>query len=224
MSEARTLANAPMPARIARLPRDARGYPIPWFVATLDDGSRDFRIADGDKRSDAVRFDLCWLCGQPLGANLAFTIGPMCAVNRISAEPPGHYDCATYSARVCPFLATPQMVRREAGKPEGIVSLKDGPGLAIERNPGVALVWSTRRYDIMVLDRRDRSKFLCQLGDPTGVDFWCRGRRATRDEIVASLESGLPILEASCQLDDDPAASRAALAQQYETALLLVPA
>lgn len=224
MSDARTLANAPMPPRIARLPRDHRGYPIPWFVAVLDDGSRDFRIADGDKRRDAVRFSLCWVCGGPLGANLAFTIGPMCAVNRISAEPPGHYDCATYSARVCPFLATPQMVRREAGKPEGITSLKDGPGIAIERNPGVALVWGTRRYDIMLLDPRDSSKFLCQLGDPTHIDFWCRGRPATREEILASMESGMPLLEASCDMDDDPAASRAALANQYQTALALVPA
>ena len=213
-----------MPPRIARLPRNERGYPIPWFVAVQDDGTRDFRIADGDRRIDAVQDDLCWVCGGRLGANLAFVIGPMCAVNRISAEPPGHYDCATYSARVCPFLATPQMVRREGGKPPGITTLRDGPGHAIERNPGVALVWSCRRYDVMVLDRADQSRFLCKMGEPTRVEFWCRGRRATRDEIMKSMESGLPILQQACQLDDNPAESLAFLATQYQTALGLVPA
>lgn len=81
-----------MPPRIARLPRNKVGYPIPWFVAHLDDGTRDFRIAGQEQHIRAMRERLCYVCGGPLGGFGAFTIGPMCAVNRISSEPPAHRD------------------------------------------------------------------------------------------------------------------------------------
>ena len=97
-TQPRTLANAPMPPAVAALPRNAQGYPIPWFVATLSDGSRDFRVASGERWHDAVRFNKCWVCGRTYGRFMSFLIGPMCAVNRITAEPPCHYDCAVYAA------------------------------------------------------------------------------------------------------------------------------
>src|SRR5215831_18617572 len=106
----------PLPRRMKALPVD-RGYPVPWFVEWID-GVPDFRIMDGRKLVRAVRERLCWVCGQPLGSFLAFTVGPMCAVNRISSEPPSHRDCAVFSAKACPFLTRPTMRRREAGRPE----------------------------------------------------------------------------------------------------------
>ena len=38
----------PMPSRIAALPVDERGYPVPWFVAWID-GKPEFRCADPAK-------------------------------------------------------------------------------------------------------------------------------------------------------------------------------
>ena len=35
-----------VPTRIARLERDPRGYPIPWFVDRPAGGSIDFRVMD----------------------------------------------------------------------------------------------------------------------------------------------------------------------------------
>ena len=105
-----------------------RGYPVPWFVAWLDDdgkpaecgaGTPDFRIILEGAAMTAHRFNLCWLCGQRLGSHNAFVVGPVCAVNRTSAEPPMHLDCATWSVQGCPFLTRPHMHRREAGLPEG---------------------------------------------------------------------------------------------------------
>ena len=96
------------PVRIARLPKDERGYPVPWFVAwLLDDldgraheversrpGARpDFRILASGARELAVKKRLCWVCGEPLGVHQVFAIGPMCAVNRTTMEPPGHRAC-----------------------------------------------------------------------------------------------------------------------------------
>src|SRR5258706_13105104 len=79
-----------MPERIKNLPHDPeRGYPIPFFVAYVN-GKPDFRIADDEKRVRSVKERLCWICGEKLGRYLAFTIVPMCAITRPSAEPPMH--------------------------------------------------------------------------------------------------------------------------------------
>jgi len=226
-SQPRTLGNAPMPANMAALPRNAQGYPIPWFVATLPDGSRDFRIASGERWHDAVRFNKCWVCGRTYGRFMSFLIGPMCAVNRITAEPPCHHECAVYSARCCPFMAAPQMRRRESGKPE-----ESGPpaGVAIERNPGVGLVWTTRQYRIMRVAQQAgpdgevavQAGKLIQLGDPTRLEWYAEGRDATLAEIRESMRTGLPLLEQAADLDDNPAMARVMLAKQWADANALL--
>jgi hypothetical protein len=195
------------PARIALLPVDRRGYPVPWFVAWID-GEPEFRVADGDKKIIAINEKRCWVCGQQLGSFLAFTVGPMCAVNRISGEPPSHRECAEYSARACPFLSRPNMRRREAGMPE---EADAAPGLSIKRNPGVALVWITKSFKI----RRVDNGFLCVMGDPREVLCFAEGRLATADEIRASVDSGLPLLRAAAEQDGP----RAIEALEQQTAI-----
>jgi hypothetical protein len=201
-----------MPERIGRLPVD-RGYPVPWFVEWID-GKPEFRIADGRKLRDAVRFDLCWICGEHRGRNVSFVIGPMCAVNRVSAEPPAHRDCAIYSAQRCPFLANPAMRRRERHLPEDAAV---PAGISIPRNPGVALVWSTRDYRIVPAD----GGVLFHLGDPLETLWFAHGRPATRDEVMGSIDTGLPILRDMAE--QDGAAAVRQLDEQLRTALMLVP-
>jgi hypothetical protein len=77
----------PLPERIKQLPIDERGYPIPWFVDWVD-GKPEFRAMDGRKLVRAIKERLCWVCGQPLGVNLAFVAGPMCGINRVSSRTP----------------------------------------------------------------------------------------------------------------------------------------
>lgn len=137
----------PLPSRIAALPIDARGYPVPWFVPWLADGTPEFRAMDIEKWGLAVRDRRCWICGGPLGRWLTFPVGPMCGINRTSAEPPSHLDCATWSACNCPFLSRPQMRRRE-DETFGPELAKEQAGFAITRNPGVTLVWTTRSYEV----------------------------------------------------------------------------
>lgn len=203
----------PLPDRMRSLPLDHRGYPVPFFVAWVD-GKPDFRVADGAKRRDCVRFHLCWLCGQTLGRHMAFVIGPMCAVNRVSAEPPSHRDCAEFAAKACPFLAMPKMERREGGIPDGV---KDPAGVMIRRNPGVILVWVTRGYEIFNAGNGQ----LIRIGDPTETLWFAEGRPATRAEVEASIQTGLPALEAACAGDEE---QLAALRAATETARTLLPA
>src|SRR5215831_3288717 len=103
-----------LPRRLKALPVDARGYPVPWFVA-WHDGVPDFRIADTAKWRRAVRERRCWVCGDRLGRYLAFVIGPMCGINRTTTEPPLHRECAEWSVMNCPFLVRPHAKRRENG-------------------------------------------------------------------------------------------------------------
>lgn len=199
-----TTAEVPMPARLAKLPRDKHGRVVPWFVA-WPGGQPDHRIADQAKFGEALRFGRCWLCGGPLGAYKAFIVGPMCAVNRIDAEPPSHRDCAIYSVQVCPWLMTPVMRRRDSGKTElGVVN---PAGVMIERNPGVTLVWISKSYRLMRVSASEgaESGVLLMMGDPVETLWWAEGRPATRQEILDSIASGLPLLREQAEKDGPPA-------------------
>jgi hypothetical protein len=179
-----------MPDRVARLPLDPRGYPIPWFVNIDKEGVADFRIIGPGKVERAVKQGVCWICGERLGVNRAFVIGPMCAINRISSEPPSHRDCAEYGARACPFLTRPHMRRRENDLPEVIVP---AAGFGVDRNPGATLVWITKDYEIRNAEH-GAPGLLFHLGDPLETLWYAEGRAATATEIWTSVRTGLPIL------------------------------
>jgi hypothetical protein len=143
---------------------------------------------------EAVRHKRCWVCGEPLGRVLAFVIGPMCAVTRTTSEPPCHRDCAEWSVAACPFLLRPRMRRNEQGLPDETV---DPAGFALDRNPGVPVVWVTRSYTTFnpaTVDPSAGQGVLITVGDPLDVLWFHQGRRATRGEAADSIQSGLPAL------------------------------
>jgi hypothetical protein len=212
----RSIADLEMPPRIARLPLDRRGYPVPWFVAYID-REPDFRVVRPRGVDQALSESRCWICGQlMLDTRVAYVVGPMCAVNRTSAEPPSHRDCARYAARACPFLTRPHARRRENNLPEN----GGAPGLMIRRNPGVALVWITRQPLRVFEDGRGGRLF--DIGEPVAAEWYAEGRSATRAEVMASIESGLPILRAEAEKDGADAC--AALDGLTANAMEIVPA
>ena len=208
------VAAVPMPDRIRWLPVSDKGYPVPWFVAWID-GAPDFRVVERGKLDEAVRRKVCWVCGHRLGSYLAMTLGPMCAVNRTISEPPSHRDCATFSALVCPFLSNPRMRRREAGLPSDVVEM---PGNGIKRNPGAVAVWITRGYKPFAVP----GGRLFTFDDPVQVDWYAQGRVATRDEVMASITSGLPLLQAEAATEGPQAV--AALKRMTAKAMQYLPA
>lgn len=190
-----------MPGRIRQLPRNKVGYPIPFFVGVnTDTGELDFRITDVAKEIRCIRESLCWICGQTLNASATFVAGPMCTVNRVSAEPPSHEVCAVYAAKVCPFLTRPNMQRREHGLPEP----KDGPAHKpgfVPRNPGVSALWTTRKWTLYAPP--NQNGYIYRLGFPCTVRWYAEGRDATREEVVAAMESGMPTLLEHCETTTD---------------------
>ncbi|WP_249158271.1 hypothetical protein [Bradyrhizobium jicamae] len=202
-----------MPERMHNLPIDDRGFPVPYFVAWLD-GRPEFRAFDGEKMAICVRHKRCWLCGQPLGKYQVFVIGSMCAVNRISAEPPSHRECALYAVSACPFLTQPKMRRNEVDMP---LESTQPAGLMLKRNPGVTLLWTTLKY----FPFKAGKGVLFNVGDPKRVEWFCEGRPATRADVLASIDSGYPLLREQAERDGPDALVE--LAQMHSKAMELVP-
>lgn len=195
----------PLPDRMRALPVDRRGYPVPWFVAWMDEsgqgvergiGEPDFRVIDPSAIVQAVRQRLCWICGQRMGTYLSFLIGPMCAINRTNSEPPSHLECADFGARACPFLANPGHPRRDKNMPPGWIP---AAGMPIPRNPGAVVVWTTTAY--RPFHAGDGGGVLFELGEPVHLRWYREARPATREEVLHSINTGLPILEAAARKD-----------------------
>jgi hypothetical protein len=207
-----------LPPNMRSMPVDARGFPVPWFVPWVD-GDPVFPAQGAGRAERAWARDLCWVCGGKLGRLSAYVIGPMCAVNRTSSEPPCHLECARFSARNCPFLANPRMRRSiPFCEAEGSVA-----GDGIERNPGVTLLW-------IVKTRSKGERFfagngyLFEIGKRHAHEWYAQGRQAGRDEVLTSINTGLPLLEECVAIDPDPIGAAAELERRKVAALELVPA
>jgi hypothetical protein len=177
-----------LPSRMKELPVDDRGYVVPWFVDWID-GRPEFRAMNPEKWIRAIREKRCWVCGDRLGRWMTFVAGPMCGINRTSSEPPCHRECAQWSARNCPFLNNPDAIRRE-DEDFNPVSRSVG-GVAIQRNPGVSMLWTTNTYTVFDDGRGGR---LLHMGEPSSVEWYACGKPATREQVLASVDSGFPAL------------------------------
>lgn len=203
-----------MPLALAKRPKNEKGYPVPWFVP-WHEGQWDFRFIRTGKIEEAVAKQCCWTCGEKLERPCAFVIGPMCAVNRNSAEPPSHVECAVYAAKACPFLARPKLERLSTRTDLDTTDAQTA-GTMIDRNPGVALVWVTNGANYNTHLR------LFDIGDPLRVVWYAHSRKATREEVMESITSGLPFLRTEAEKQGDEAVK--VLGEMVERAMPLVPA
>lgn len=207
-----------LPWRMQKLPIDARGYPVPYFVAWVD-GKPEFRTADNQKWTKCVRHHRCWVCGDVVGKFKTFVIGPMCVVNRTTSEPACHMECAEFSATACPFLTLPKAKRRDANLPEGH---SDPGGICITRNPGVTALYTTLSYQIIDVG----NGYLFRLGEPYHVEWYAETKLATREQCLASIDSGMPLLREVAEKDEAEGrhGALAMLDKYYEHMLPLLPA
>jgi hypothetical protein len=199
-----------LPTRMKNLPVDERGYPVPWFVDWLD-GKPEFRAMDLKKWIQAVKFKKCWVCGERLGRFMTFVAGPMCGINRTSSEPPCHLECAEWSARNCPFLNNSKAIRRVDEAMGGDTS--NVPGFMLTRNPGVSMLWTC--VDYSVFDDGKGGKLL-HMGEAHNVIWYAEGKRATREQVMASIDSGLPALVSLAQQQDGAMAYLMKIKQDFE--------
>lgn len=135
-----------MPDTVRNLPRDRRGYPIPYIaVQNTAEGDPDFRTIDEEHWNDCVIDRLCEVCGTKLGYWIVFIGGEHSCTNRRFMDPAMHRECAEYARRVCPYLATPQYAYSRKAPPEGYIPL---PFISAER-PLRMFMYVTRTYDVV---------------------------------------------------------------------------
>ena len=100
------------PERIARLPHDKRGFPIPWNVLRGVDDAPIFTVNDERKSQQALTRELCPICGERLGRWKWWVGGPRAAFDEHGwyIDLPVHQECAHYALQTCPYLASPRYV------------------------------------------------------------------------------------------------------------------
>lgn len=137
----REVRETPMPERIARLPRTASGYPIPFFVAYVD-GVPDLKLLDGRKQLVCIQNRLCGICGESVEpGEIAFITGPKGVENRVCTDPGMHEGCAEYAVHVCPFMVRPNARRSPKHHPDSLPSMG-----AIDERPEKTAIYLTRHY------------------------------------------------------------------------------
>lgn len=101
--------DVPIPRRMAHLPRDPRGYPIPAMALIDEHGRAHFTINDEVKRQKLLKEDRCPICGSRIIGGRWFVGGPLSAFHQDGRylDPPTHDECAHYALRACPYLAAP---------------------------------------------------------------------------------------------------------------------
>ncbi len=90
--------------------------------------------------------------------------------------------------RACPLLTQKELERRTIGLP---ADMTKAPGLALQHNPGVALLWITKTYrpwrvpEAAVREAGAQPGVLFEMGEPLVIACYREGRDATRAEIAA---------------------------------------
>jgi hypothetical protein len=178
-----------MPERIARLPRDRRGLPIPFLVLTdRGTGKPNFTINDAAKQARCLAEDRCPICGEGLTRGRWFVGGPGSAFHPNGAylDPPMHFECAHFALRVCPFLAAPVYSGRIDDKG---FDWSAHPGEAMLVDPTVIAERPSLFVAIMAVGQKQvgpaHSPYLKPRRPYSRVEFWRFGRQLDEAEGVA---------------------------------------
>jgi hypothetical protein len=131
--------------RLAQLPTDRRGIPIP-FITEFVDGVPDFRLTDLAKWRLVCDSRCCGICGGQLGYWVAFIGHDELVRARVFWDPPMHVTCARYSIENCPFLALSGARRSGRALPEGDFTVPP-----VRARPARVALYITRDYTVIPL-------------------------------------------------------------------------
>lgn len=93
-----------IPTQMAHIKIDTRGYPIPFFVPTIN-GVPNFKLASQQKQEIAINQHLCHICGKKLNKAVHYFIsGPMGLQNQVCSDAAMHKECAEFSLMACPHM------------------------------------------------------------------------------------------------------------------------
>jgi hypothetical protein len=117
--QSRNWKDVPIPSLMQKLPKDARGYPIPFVVLYDNEGRPHFTVNDEMKVQECLARKLCAICGSKLENKRYWMAGgPLSAFHPQGRyfDTPVHRQCGEYAMQVCPYLAVPSYNKRIEGK------------------------------------------------------------------------------------------------------------
>jgi hypothetical protein len=181
-----------MPYRIARLPRDRRGYPIPWNVFRGVDDAPIFTVNDSPKSLEAVRRELCPICGERLGTWKWFVGGIRSAFHPRGAyaDLPGHHDCERFALATCPYLSLPNYLGRiDIPDPSKIPA--GGAGFVdhtmIEERPEVFVAVASDKMEVVNLLEGSLTPVVVPKKPHLAYEFWFHGKQIGEAEAMPAM-------------------------------------
>lgn len=188
------VSSIPIPERLARRPRDSRGYPIPASVQIDAQGKPDFRVTDVRQWQSLVSRRCCALCAEPLGRHLAFVGGPLSHKSRFFTDAAMHKECAEYALKVCPFLAAP---RFKFANPEHL-RVAEGQelvinGLASDTRPERFFLGITRGFQVVSVS----GEIVLQAEPWESTTWWRQGEPMAQDEAPSTMTEPVPSADRS---------------------------
>jgi hypothetical protein len=105
-------------------------------------------------------------------------------------------------------------------RPSGDKGQDYTPGIALTRNPGVALVWITRSFEPFF---DEHGGALLRVGDPIRVEAFAEGRIAMNEELEHSIATGLPSILKIAQEDGPEAVAELRLMTAIARGILRLP-
>lgn len=166
------LKSIAVPDCMSHLPRDARGYPIPFTVAVGSDGKPDFRVIDLVKWGECVVYQKCGITGLPLKQSefIAFVGGPLSITHRAFTDAGMLPEAARYALQVCPFLAAPKFAYAKAVPQVKGSSTRHIEGTSVVR-PEIFGMGLAREYTLA----RNGPEIIIVSGVFDRVEYWKDG-------------------------------------------------
>lgn len=118
-----------LPEKMKHLPKDKRGFPVPYIVLRDDAGNYHFQINDSRIVESCLKWKLCSICGKALHSDMWLIGGKLSAFHPNGAfnDPPIHYECGKFALEVCPYLAcSGEWKNTDKGKIVSRVSSENG--------------------------------------------------------------------------------------------------
>jgi hypothetical protein len=175
----RDISRIKVPLYMKSLPRDDRGYPIPYGVTVGTDGKPDFRVIDEAKLVLCIKERRCAICGKVMNGPMAFVGGPRSIQGHLFTDGPMHPPCAHYAIQVCPFLAAPKFAyARHINAPAGHVTKTNE--LVSDNRPDVFGIGVTAGFQVVLIGEDD---FALQAGAWLRPVDWYRNGENVNEEI-----------------------------------------
>lgn len=182
----------PIPARMAHLKRDPRGYAIPVITMVDETGRAHLTVNNEKERQRCLKYNRCHICGTRLFKYKWLVGSPLAAFSPegIYIDGPLHHECMRYAVNVCPWLAAPSYKRQIGDKTLDPAHVPPGhqtvdPSITHHR-PDLFVAVKIEKFT--TIPRDFENQYIVPRRPILDREFWCKG--VMLDAMHGALMSG----------------------------------